>query len=101
MPLVNCEISLDLTWSKKHIISSSSDTKLYVSIVTLWSEDNVKLLKQLESGFKRSSNWNKYHSKFKTFPHNRYFNYLINPSFQRVNVFILPFENATDREVHT
>ena len=87
MPLVNCEISLDLTWSKKHIISSSSDTELYVSIVTLWSEDNVKLLKQLESGFKRSSNWNKYHPRFKTFPHNRYFNYLIDPSFQRVNVF--------------
>ena len=27
------------------------DTKLYVSVVTLSTEGNVKLLKQLESGF--------------------------------------------------
>ena len=57
MPLINCEISLDLTWSKKCVISSAvvktefkkTDTKLYVPGVT---EDNVKLFKQLKSGFK-------------------------------------------------
>ena len=51
MPLINCEISLDLTWSKKCIISSAveiteckiTDTKPYVPIVTLSTEDNVKL----------------------------------------------------------
>ena len=59
-------------------------------------------MKQLESGFKRTINWYKYHPKFKTFPQNRYFNYLIDPSFQAVNrLFVLPFENETDREVHT
>ena len=58
-------------------------------------------MKQLESGFKRTIDWNKYHPKFKTFPQNRYFNYLIDPSFQAVNrLFVLPFENETDREVH-
>ena len=54
MPLINCEISLDLTWSKKCVISSAVqitefkiiDTKLYVPIITLSTEDNVKLLKQ-------------------------------------------------------
>ena len=40
-----------------------TDTKLYFPIVTLSTQDNVKLLKQLESGFKRTVNWNKYQSK--------------------------------------
>ena len=59
-------------------------------------------MKQLESGFKRTIYWNKYHPKFKTFPPNIYLNYLIDPSFQGVNrLFVLSFENETDREVHT
>ena len=45
-----------------------TDKKLYVPVVTLSSEDNVKLMTQLESGFKRTINWNKYYPKFKTFP---------------------------------
>ena len=36
-----------------------NDTKLYVPVVTLSTQENVKLLKQLESGFKRTINWNK------------------------------------------
>ena len=79
-----------------------TDTKLYVPVVTLSTEDNVKLLKQLESGFNRTINWNKYHSKFKTFPQNMHLSYLIAPSFQRLNrLFVLLFENETDREVYT
>ena len=45
-----------------------TDKKLYVPVVTLSSEDNVKLMTQLEFGFKRTINWNKYYPKFKTFP---------------------------------
>ena len=68
MLLLNCEINLILTWSKKCIISSAAgetkfeitDTKLYVPVATLLTEDNIKLLKQLESDFKRITNWNKY-----------------------------------------
>ena len=37
-----------------------SDTKLYVSAVTLSSQENTKLLKKSKSGFKRTINWNKY-----------------------------------------
>ena len=37
-----------------------TDTKSYVPAVTLSTQDNVKLLQQLESGFKRTINWNKY-----------------------------------------
>ena len=45
---------------------------------------------------------NKYDPKFKTFPQNRCLNYLIGPSFQGVNrPFVLPFENETDRKIHT
>ena len=36
------------------------DTKLYVSVVTLSTQDNSKLLQQLQSGFKRVIIWNKY-----------------------------------------
>ena len=61
------------------------DTKLYVPVVTLPKEDNIKLLKQLESGFKRKVNWNKYQYKDKNKEQNRHFNYLIDPSFQGVN----------------
>ena len=32
---------------------------MYVSVVTLWTQDNTKLLEQLKSGFKRTYNWNK------------------------------------------
>ena len=37
-----------------------TDAKLYVLIVTLSAEDNVKLSKLLSAGFKRSIYWNKY-----------------------------------------
>ena len=40
-----------------------TETKLYVSVVTLLTKDNAKLLQQLKSGFKRIINWNKYLSK--------------------------------------
>ena len=33
-----------------------TDTKLYVPVVTLSTQNNIKLLKQLESGFKRVIN---------------------------------------------
>ena len=111
MSLINCEISIDLlTWSKKCVISYAvgttefkiTDTKRYVPVVTLSTEDNVKLLKQLESGFKRTIIWNKYHPKWKTFPQKRYLIYLIDPIFHWVNrFFVLPFENETDRAAHT
>ena len=78
--------------------------KLYVPVVTLSTQDNAKLLQQLqlESGFKRTINWNKYESSVKTFAKNRYLNYLINPSFQGVNrFFVLSFENEDQRKSHS
>ena len=71
MPLINCKISLQLKWSKNCILVAGAstnqnlyfeitDTKLYVLVVTLLTQDNIKLLKQLESGFKITINWSKY-----------------------------------------
>ena len=40
-----------------------TDGKRCFSVLTLSTQDNAKLLKQLKSGFKRSINWSKYQSK--------------------------------------
>ena len=62
----------------------------------------IKLLKQLESGFKRTINWNKYQLKVTEQVLNRYLDYLVYPSFQVVNrLFVLSFENTTDGNVLT
>ena len=47
MPLINCEINLILTWSKDCVITNSAgagkfeirETKLYVPVVTLSTQD--------------------------------------------------------------
>ena len=93
MALIYCEINIDLTCSKNCVISSPiektkfsiTDTKLYVPVVTLSTPDNIKLLKQLKSGFKRTINWNKYQSKVSIARQNQYLDYLIDPIFQGVN----------------
>ena len=36
-----------------------TDTKLYVLVIILSTQNNAKLLKQLKSGLKRTINWNK------------------------------------------
>ena len=106
MPLIKCEVNLILTWSAYCVISSgtgstkfdTTDTKLYVPLVTSSTEDNAKLLQQLKSLLKRTSNWNKYQSKVSVETSNQYLDCLIDPSFQGANrLFILPFENSTDR----
>ena len=110
MPLINCEVNLILTWSKDCVISSATgetkfkitETKLYVPVVTLSTEDNAKLLQQLKSGFKRTINWKKYESNVKTFAQDRYLNHLINPSFQGVNrLLVLSFGNENNRTSHS
>ena len=110
MPLINGEISLILTWSKNCAIFSAvgktefaiTGIKLYVPVVTLSTEDIVKLLQQLESGFKRIINRNNYQSKLKDQTQNNYLDYSIDQRFQGVNkIFVLPFENKDNRNVNT
>ena len=64
IPLTNYEINLILTCSEDCVISSATgptkfkitDTKLYVPVVILSTQDNEKLLQQWNSGFKRTIN---------------------------------------------
>ena len=66
MLLINCEINLILNWSVNCVISSAAanhaatfaltDTKLHVPVAALSTQDNAKLLQQLKSGFKRTTN---------------------------------------------
>ena len=56
---ISCEVNLTLTWSNDCVITNSTgegkfaitETKLYVPIVTLSTQDNAKLFQQLKSGF--------------------------------------------------
>ena len=109
MPLINCEVNLILTWSSTCVLIATNipnqnatfaitDTKLYVPVVTLSTQENTKFLQQLKSGFKRVINWNKYLSKPELLAQNPNLNHLIEPSFQGVNrLFVLAFENDDDR----
>ena len=45
---------------------NTTNTKLYVPIVTLSSKDNAKLVKLLEDGFNRPVYWNEYQTKIET-----------------------------------
>ena len=66
MPLINCEINLILTWFENCVISNAAenqnttvaitDTKLYLPVITLSTQDNAKPLQQLKSGSKRIIN---------------------------------------------
>ena len=90
IPLINCEVSLALSWSANCVITSMEkrlikaaqgcnpaiyddsptnaafkikDCKLYVPLFTLSAEIDNKLLGQLKTGFKRTIKWNKYRSE--------------------------------------
>ena len=109
MPLINCEVNLILPWSSTFALVATgvhnqsatfaiTDTKLYVPVVTLSTQENTKFFQQLKSGFKRVINWNKYLSKPELLPQNPNLNHLIEPSFQGVNrLFVLAFEYDDDR----
>ena len=98
MLLITCEISLILTWSTYCVIVSINvanqnatfsitETKLYVPVVTLSTQDNSKLLQKLKSSCKRVINWNKYLSKPELLAQNPNLNHLVEPSFQGIWTF--------------
>ena len=104
MPLINCKVELSLKWDKNCILSSEdgnsvfaiTDTKLYVPIVTLSAEDNVKLSKLLGEGFKRPIYWNQYKViPNKTYDANGYIRELLDSSYQGVKrLFVLAYDNT-------
>ena len=86
IPLISCQVSLELKWNKNCVITSLeerqvdagppvvrnnaptgatlaiNDCKLYIPVVTLSKDNEIKLLTNLKSGFKREIIWNKYRS---------------------------------------
>ena len=126
IPLIHCEISLDLTWSKNCVLTSKAtrnalaaegdnpavaqinnqtnavfeitDCKLYVPVVTLSAENENKLIEQLKTGFKITVPWKKNRSEISNQTANNSLNYLIDPTFTKVNrLFVLAFENEEGR----
>ena len=118
IPLINCEITLILSWYKKCVLVGRAfrgppaaainsptdakfeitDCKLYVPVVTLSAENDNKLLEQLKSGFRRSVKWNKYMSQMSNQNKNNNLNYLNDTIFSNINrLFVLSFENENDR----
>ena len=115
IPIINCVVEIILTWSINWVLADITvannpptglefqikDTKLYVPVVTLSKENDIKLLEKLKSGFKKTIKWNKYRSQMTIQPQNNNLNYLIDPTFTNVNrLFVLPFlrNNACDNK---
>ena len=120
MPLINCKIHLELNWNNGRVmygVDTYTDgnnpnnrettfkitsTKLYVPVVTLSTNGNVNLTKQLNEGFKRSASWNEYKSEIetKTADNNNVTRFPLDASFQEVNrLFVLVFDN-TEKGAH-
>ena len=120
MPLISCEVSLELKWDKNCIITSQqiginldggntaaptgatlaiNDCKLYMPVVTLSEDDEIKLLTNLKSGFTRKIEWNKYRSQMSTEAINNSLSILIDPTFTNVNrLFVLAYQTADERQ---
>ena len=117
IPLISCEVSLELKWNKNCVITSLenriinagppvirgnvptsatlsiTDCKLYIPVVTLSKDDEIKLLTNLKSGFTREIRWNKYRSQMSTEEINNNSNILIDPTFTNVNrLFVLAYQ---------
>ena len=128
MPLINCKVFLTFNWSKNCVIRSKTyrkaipvegdnpavtginnptnatfkitNAKLHVPVVTLSTQDDNKLLEQLKTEFKRTIKWNKYRSEMTNKAKTDILNYLIDPTFTKVNrLFVLSFENEGVRTI--
>ena len=124
MPLINCKVELSLNWMENCVLTTAAigenanttgadsatfkitDAKLYVPIVALSAEDNVKLLKLLSEGFKISIYWNKYKvidNKVVEIAANneeKCIRGLLDPSYQGVKrLFVLVYNNTADDDI--
>ena len=108
MSLINCKVELLLKWYERCLLTAAAtatfkitDAKLYVPIVTLSIEDNSKLTKLLNEGFKRPIYWNEY----KVTPNKiveiadvneeKYIRELLDSSCQGVKrLFVLAYDNT-------
>ena len=122
VPLISCEVFLELKWIKNCVTTSLerrqvdagppvvrdnaptgatpsiSDCKLYVPVVTLSKDNEIKLLTNLKSGFNREIIWNKYRSQMTTEAVNNNLNVLVDPTFTVIRLFVLAYRAANDRK---
>ena len=123
IPLISCEVSLELKWNKNCLITSLQQRqvdagppavngtttgatlaingcKLCIPVVTLSKDDEIKLLTNLKSRFTKEILWNKYRSQMTTEAANNKLNILIDPTFTNVNrLFVLAYgQDNNDRE---
>ena len=125
LALINCE--LDLACSRYCVISEISrtfrtvpntypvcyqvtlqtnsatfqinNTKVYVPVVTLSINDNIKVLENIKQGFQTTIFWNKYRSEITTRLKNNNLDYLIDPAFRKINrLFVLSVKNVNMRD---
>ena len=126
IPLISCEVFLELKWNKNCVITSLerrqvdagppvvrgnvptgatlsiTDCELYIPVVTLSKDDEIKLLINLKSGFKREIIWNKYRSQMTTEAVNNNLNILIDPTFTNVNRWlVLAYQTTDDRQSYS
>ena len=104
--LIKFEIELDLSWLKGFVLIEQNNnisgvnfvitsSKLYVPIVTLSINENIKFLENIKQRFKITISWNKYKSEITTQPKNNNSNYLIDPTFRSINrLFVFSLKNG-------
>ena len=73
-----------------------TSSKHYLPVATLFLNDNIKFLEDIEQGFKRTIFWNKYRSEITTQPKNNDLDYLIDPTFRNNRLFVLSFKNGNN-----
>ena len=82
----------------KDLKFSVIDCKLYMPVVTLQTEYQNKLYKELKTGISIDFKWNKYRSQIINQTANSNLNFLIDPTFNNVSrLFVLAFPNEDDR----
>ena len=126
MSLINCERNLIFKWSEKPVLTDIithasaaaqrnnparpainaqknatfkiADTRLYVPVVTLSTENDNTFLEQLKLGLKRTIKWNKCRLEMTNQTRTNNLNFLIDPAFNKVNrLFVLSFKNEEDK----
>ena len=70
-----------------------NSTKLYVPVVPLSINVNIKFLGNINQGLKTTTSWNKYWSEKTAQPKNNNLDYPIDPAFRNIKLFILSFKN--------
>ena len=72
-----------------------TSTKLYVPVITLSINDNIKFLENIKQWFKRTIFWNKCRSEITAQPKINNLGNLIDPAFRNINrLLVLSFKNG-------